>query len=184
MIKDLEKVVENAWEGSPNGGAHKFINLGDGMGLKVYRYGADNDTDGPYKRERLVKAFELQKLAAEIGLAPQVGELVEFQLGNQKYFGYTTQVADIVPHSLSKPDPSYPDFQTFETAEYKEFEERHREHVEYTVHQLERHLGFHVWDDKAMNFSFIDGQHVLLDFGEEGYTERDNFVLKDRDFSV
>lgn len=139
-------------EDTPSGFAQLFFNLGDGWAIKLSQRNVN-----PYEEMKL--AFDLQKRAARFGLGPEAGEMISLAINGKIYVGYTTQVADIVPSELQNKDEGA----------YQRYKVRHLAALPDTKMLLQEHLGIYMDDDKADNFSFIDGRHVMIDFGTESY---------------
>jgi hypothetical protein len=81
-LKIVGETPENQFK---KGGVARFVNVGDGWGLKFYT----NETDRDY-------TYDKQKIAYHHGIAPNVGHKMDFKLGSYQYYGYLTEMADVI----------------------------------------------------------------------------------------
>lgn len=96
FTSDIQKEILGYLAGNgktPSGQACRFMTVGE-IGVKVYGKNA----------EKAQGAFENQKRAADLGLAPAVGEFwtIRLRLGPYDHiciYGYLTEIADVIDES-------------------------------------------------------------------------------------
>lgn len=71
---------------SPRGASCVFVKIDSGRGLKLYT-----------SRREAVECRWRQRKAARVGLAPRVFGKTELTIGGRHYYGYITEVAEVVP---------------------------------------------------------------------------------------
>lgn len=83
---DISEITLEVLEQSPGGASCTFVKLDDYRGLKLYR-----------DRREAVECRWRQRQAAQAGLAPKVFGKAELTIGGRQYYGYISEVADVVP---------------------------------------------------------------------------------------
>ena len=135
-------------KGSPSGVSCRFVQINEEWGLKLYQ-DKGNRTD----------CYEWQKRAAEHGLGPQVGDIVELPGGEDGFdHGYITQVAELIfePYTGGPTPEGY----------YHRFDEVTKQ-VRPEMLMLKDELlkiGFYFVDDHIQNVGRINGKLVCIDF--------------------
>lgn len=85
---DISEITPEIIAGSPRGASARFIKLSNREGVKLY-----------LSKEEARDSMSRQRLAWEHGLAPEVYQWVQMIIGGTEWFGYTTEVATVLPHS-------------------------------------------------------------------------------------
>ena len=83
---ELSEITSEVLRKSPGGASCIFVKLDDERGLKLY----DSRRDAVESRWR-------QRMATRRGLAPKVFGKAELTIDGRQYFGYISEVADVVP---------------------------------------------------------------------------------------
>jgi acetyltransferase-like isoleucine patch superfamily enzyme len=106
MIDLAIAAIKNSPPSAYSEGYHaRFLKLNENWGLKVYDNRGIRD-----------KTYRLQKMAAEINRAPQLGQNFELVVGDRILYGYITEVVEV--HSELNEYGYYPDLDEFEDEEY------------------------------------------------------------------
>lgn len=155
-IQTAVKVVCETPDKDLNRGcAAQFVNLGNGWGFKFYRNANFQE-----------KTYELQKRAASLGLAPEVGEMVTFNLKNRTMYGYTTQTARVIKDEYAASLGCHAN----EVFDHPNYEEDTRKNVylidgyRELMEGLEEN-GFDTFDMHWGNVGYLDdGRLVAIDF--------------------
>jgi hypothetical protein len=137
-------------EGSPCGAACKFVLLNEEWGIKLYNIGYIRD-----------ECYEWQKKAAEHGLGPQVGQIVNLPPGKGSFiYGYITQVAETLCDPWLNNNAKSSAFWARRRAKEIEIAD---EMAELRL-DLMNLINFNFVDDHVGNVGRINGKLVCIDF--------------------
>jgi hypothetical protein len=83
---DISEITSAVLRQSPGGASCTFVKLDDKRGLKLYS-----------NRREAVECRWRQRQAARAGLAPKVFGKAELMIDGGQYYGYISEVAEVVP---------------------------------------------------------------------------------------
>jgi hypothetical protein len=138
LQSQILSILADPEEKTPTGHCCRFVDLGDGVGAKIY---GDRKT----ATEKGQAAYESQKKAYEHGIAPAVGDefTIRLRLGSKqmiKIYGYLTEVAKPAGDSV------------YDCQDYRDL-----------LDEMEE-IGFLSYDVSDDNCGWIDGKLVCIDF--------------------
>jgi hypothetical protein len=143
MFVDEQKVLEQI-EGSPRGIASVYVRLDKNWGLKLFWYEEDRDY-----------AFDLQSQAADHGLGPKVGEIVNLTVDCERPYGYITENVKVLSQS---------EINAYAVSKNRNFLRERKE----LYGDLMNFLGLSFNDLHIRNVGWKNGRYVCIDFGKEG----------------
>ncbi len=105
-LRDIAETVRKTPPNKTQSGSYAlFIPINKEWGLKLY---SDSESVRMYcsyhggAKSVRNKTYMLQKYAALYGLGPKVGNKFTVTVNKVKYFGYSTERVDILPHFISE----------------------------------------------------------------------------------
>lgn len=153
LIEKAKKLIEEPSNIHASGIASKFIKLCKDWGVKFTEKDAEYMTK-TYTRQR--RAFRLYIGPFCFGIFKHNFEKTN-KLGGKEIwtvYGYITQIIEVV-------SDVYGMFYTNEVPEEFQYA------VDSLISQCKKYLGFDFWDYHAQNLGFMDGQLVIIDWGNE-----------------
>jgi hypothetical protein len=147
---------------APHGVSHAFVSIGDDWGIRIYTHTFWNKAE---RRNVVENEFQLHQSAAELGLAPEVGEVVELTSGGITYYGYT--VREVETWGTTDDEDNY---------ESIYFDQR--EELQAAIFEA---VGVFPSDIKRENTGIVDGHLVFLDWGEESISAEPEDIYGDDD---
>ncbi len=153
MPKINEQIIQQKIFGSPKGMMACFIKLDKKWAIKLFKYEDIRD-----------ETYQNQKIAAEHGLGPDVGETIDFSEDMKYRYGYITEIVEtVVPHEDINNDLMDSVMWNDAIKNIELFEEQKI---------LRDKLGdlFHCYmtDLHPANLGYKNGQLICIDFGSEG----------------
>lgn len=150
-------------DSSPSGIACTFFKINGQWGIKTYKSKVTRN-----------KCYDTQKMIAEHGFAPKVGESFEFNVGAETLYCYVTEVAE------SLYPPNYYELRTKymankqtrkESDEYytlqAEVWDKYRDQIIDTNDCMEVATGWKNLDKHCGNWGLLRGNLVCIDFGND-----------------
>lgn len=148
QLSELEVLSKISSGHSSMGGQCKFIDLGNGFGLKMYEKD-DTRLGVPFG----IVSYYAQKYAASFGLGPEVGQIFQLDVGGGTYIVFVTEVVQTMADYTI-------DFECTQESKLDPHGElREQMHTDF-VNVLKSYYG----DAHYGNLGFKNGKCIVIDF--------------------
>lgn len=163
----LKMLTETPADQRMSGCEAQFIPLGNGWGLKFYR-----------NEDMRTQTYDMQAKAFAAGIAPALGEKIDFTIDGNRRYGYLTECVDIICDTFARKhgivggyyenisQVGETDTQRAVSREGLEVQDTMNDSQEYKILMKKlRHLGFDTEDMHWGNVGHTkDGRLVAIDF--------------------